>query len=931
MLRSAVREIVGREEELEALGAFVASAADRPAGLLLVGAAGAGKTTLWQAAVAAAEARGYDVLACRPSGSEIQLSFAALGDLVADRREAALAELPEPQRFALEAALRLKESRSPSDPHAIGRAFLGALRTLSRLRPVLVAVDDAQWLDASSTATLEFALRRITSEPVSLLAALRAEPARPSTAPIWDALTSGRKHEVTVGPLSVAGVHRLVRVHLGVALPRPALVRVHATSGGNPFFALELARALGPDPRLDPTGRLPVPDSLHDLIRARIAALPATVGEVMLAVASLSSPTTATLESVLPEHFATRLRRAVSAGLVRVDGDAVSFTHPLIAACVYGDALPAERRRMHRRLAKVIDDLEARARHLALGTVGADATVAAALEEAAVRARERGAPGVAAELLELAVTSTPEGTEADLRRRKLAAADAHFVAGAVEQGAALLVDLLTALPPGGERADVLAVLGWRSVDVDQALAFGGRALAAAEGDEAAQSRAHLLLGAGWPLRGMSHAIQHGREALRLAERRADPELMAEALARLAPWKMWAGQDPSGELHRALAIDAERPAARRAATRVPLALSPRLTLGLWRTYQGRLEEARDILQAFMQDAVEAGDEPTCVALHGRLADVALRAGDWSLAAVHARSAYDAADVMGFEHDGGLALYFKALVDSHAGRAAEARRAADIGAEIARTGKMQNALVMQLGVLGFLELSQGNDTGALARLRPLIDWLAEMELAFAPHPLAPYAIDALVACGEIEEARALIAQFEREARALDGPWMTAIGLRCRAQVEAADGDFAAATDALDHAIGGQAAWPFEEARSLLALGRIQRRARRKAAAKDSLERAGAIFDSLPAPLWSERTRVELARIGIRAAPGQLTEGERRVAELAGTGLTNREVASRLFMSPKTVEANLARAYRKLGIHSRAELGARLEEIRREPAQT
>jgi tetratricopeptide (TPR) repeat protein len=174
-------------------------------------------------------------------------------------------------------------------------------------------------------------------------------------------------------------------------------------------------------------------------------------------------------------------------------------------------------------------------------------------------------------------------------------------------------------------------------------------------------------------------------------------------------------------------------------------------------------------------------------------------------------------------------------------------------------------MARGLLGFLEISLGNDAAAMPHVQPLLDWLAQTNLALAPHPTAPYALEALIACGYLEQARALTARFEREADQLDGPWMLMIAARCRGLIAAAEGELAAALDAFDDALAcdREERWPFEHARTLLARRRVQRRAKQKGEARRSLERALAIFDALPAPLWSERTRAELARIGLRTS--------------------------------------------------------------------
>jgi DNA-binding CsgD family transcriptional regulator len=231
-------------------------------------------------------------------------------------------------------------------------------------------------------------------------------------------------------------------------------------------------------------------------------------------------------------------------------------------------------------------------------------------------------------------------------------------------------------------------------------------------------------------------------------------------------------------------------------------------------------------------------------------------------------------------------------------------------------------MTNALLGTLEISLGNASAARPHMQPLLVWLAETNLGVATHPMVPYAIEALIATGEFDQARALTARFELEARRLNGPWMSMIGARSRGLLALAEGDIIGASDALAAATSYEPSdgWPFERARTLLVLGRLRRRERQKGDARRCFEAALTLFESLPAPLWAQLARAELARLGLRRSnTREMTESERRVAELAGTGLTNREVAAKLFMSPKTVEAHLARAYRKLGIRSRAELGA------------
>jgi DNA-binding CsgD family transcriptional regulator len=911
--------VLGRERELALLRGFLDTSANGPASCYLVGEAGIGKTTLWQAAVADARGRTFEVLTSRPAGGELQLSFASLSDLFGAVLGKVEDELPAPRRSALRVALLLDEPEgAPPDPRAIGLAVLSVLQQLSLRSPVLVAIDDAQWLDRPTADALHFALRRLARERVALLVAARPDDSR------WrerlaGTLPEGVRSELVLGHLSVATIQRLVGLRLGIALPRPLLVRVHEASDGNPFYALELARALQPaDGELLPGAELPVPETLLELVGGRIASLPEEAFEIALAVASLSDRHVSVLRALGSERrVEDGLRAAVEAGVLVVDDqELVGFTHPLLASAVNAKAGPDGRKHMHRLLAPLEPEAEARSRHLALAADGPDAELATSLDRGARQAALRGAPAAAAELAELAAAATPPEARTDRLRRTLQAVDSYVAAGATEPATRILTSLLDEQTAGDARADVVLRLAGLSSSFDELLALAARAGRDAT-SEAMRARVHLVYTRGWPVFGIDRAVRHAEIALRLAETADDRRLLVDVLARLSLWRIWSSRNPFDYLERAIALE-------RWSDGLRAYESPRMALALWRMYQGRHAEAHALLSELYSEATVSGYQVATLEVGGRLADVALRAGRWGDADAYAMEVYELSEQIGHENGVGLSVYWKALTDAHLGRVEEARETAELGARLARAGQADNVLVMSLGVLGFLDISVDKEADALPHLRPVLDWVADKQLGLVPHPTVPYALEALVAAGELDEARGLLERFAREARDLDTPWGLAIEARCRAQLVAAEGSpadaVAAAKEALVFHEHGR--WPFEQARSLLVLGRNLRRMKRKSDAKDVLGTALTIFERLPAPLWAEQCRGEIARLGLRRAPtGELTEGERRVAELAASGLTNREVAARLFMSPKTVEANLARAYRKLGIHSRAELGSRM----------
>lgn len=395
--------VVGRDRELATVTAFLDALPSGTSGLLLEGAAGIGKTMVWEAGVAGAAARSYIILSSRPAESEATLSFAALGDLMDGLLGQMLPQLPPPQRRALEVALLIADPvGSPPEQRAVCLAFLAVIRHLSASGPVVIAIDDLQWLDLPSAAALEFALRRLGSEPVGLLASVRIQAGGQATPVAGAGLPAGRLTRIHVGPLTVAAFEAALRARAGSRLSRLTVRRLFDASGGNPFYGLELARALdrvGGEPSSGEP--LPVPPDLHGVLSLRLAVLPEDVRDVLLAAACLRSPTTTMLEGADGPVARAALQTAALEGVVEFEGARVRFTHPLLASAIYSGAPPARRREAHHRLSQVVPNVEERARHLALSAEGPGEDAAAALGEAARAAAARGAPAAAAELAEV--------------------------------------------------------------------------------------------------------------------------------------------------------------------------------------------------------------------------------------------------------------------------------------------------------------------------------------------------------------------------------------------------------------------------------------------------------------------------------------------------------------------------------------------------
>jgi DNA-binding CsgD family transcriptional regulator len=919
--------VIGRDAELDFVQALLDDVGAGPAGLVLSGEAGIGKTILWQAGVDRARSCFAHVLTCRGAEAEAALSFAGLSELLNEVLVDALEPLLPPRRRALEVALLLAEPREePPDPLAIGLAVHDVLRVSAQNGPVLVAVDDVQWLDAASAGALEVALRRLRTDQIGLLVASRGSAGATVPLGLDRSLPEQRLTVLSVGPLSLGALHHLLGERLGLELSRPELARVHEASGGNPYFALELGRELVRTHARPSAGRnLRVPESLRDLVGGRLAQLPAEVADVLLEISALARPT---IELVAVAHGdLDRVRESISAAaaeeIVVLDDSRVRFAHPLLASICYERAPVWKRRAVHAALAAVVTDIEERARHLALAAEGRDATVASELNAAAEQAAARGATAAAAELLELAAQLTPDGP-ALARQRRVRAAGFHRLAGDLARAQTMLEQLLREVSPGTERADILFELAMATVGNPPAFAaLYEQAWPDVEEDDARFAR--WLGFRAWARLLESdniRALADARAALEKAELVGDPELVAMVIARLGQIEMWAGEMTPGLLERGAEL------ALREGLPPDYWTNPRFWLARLRIRQGRLQEARAMFTVLEAETVARGDEQTRAHILWYQSLLEWLGGNWQLALDRANEGCDLGEQMRFANNGGWKGRVKALIEADLGLAEQARASAEEGlAEMQAFGNEVFCLLC-LGVLGRLELALGNVHEAGRYLSDLPARLLTSGLNDPTQTIWADAIETLIALGELEQARVYLDMYEHNSRCVESGWATACAARCRGLLSAAEGDVGAAFDAFETSLAELDGTPyaFERGRTLLGLGLVRRQTMQKKAAREALEQALKVFQELDARLWAEKARVELARVGGRRAGGdELTESESRVAELAAVGRSNKEIAAELFMGVSTVEAHLSHVYRKLGIRSRAGLGARLSTPR------
>ena len=933
--------LLGRTEESSRIDGFVEGVATAPAGLLLVGEPGIGKSAIWGDALARARARDdRTVLAARAVEAERELPDVVLADLLTPVAGEILPALPSPQAEGLAAALLLERPSSPVAPRVVGAATLGVLELLAADRPVIVAIDDVQWVDPASGDALGFALRRAWDRGlrVGLVGTLRGSAG--DAAPGWLRSLPVDVDRLVVGPVSLGVLHQVIRERVGMTPTRTQLVRLEGASLGNPLLAIELARAIERQGRWPAPGEpLPVPGDIDRLVRDRLDGLPPADRRVLFVAAVAADPTpglvATALEASSLDDVAAALERGAESGLLErpatEDAAAVwRFAHPLYAAAAAVAIPVAERRAIHARLADLADGAEDRGRHASLAADGPDAETAARIEAAAVAARRRGAPSVAAELAEAAAARTPADDVDTAARRRVLAARWLGEAGSVDRARTVLDAAISTMPAGDARAEALELAAQMAGWVEGSAALLALATAALDDARDPDLRARLLLriGGQGDVIGSTAALERIDEAIRLlraggaAER--DPDLLACALLQSATARYQLGvADDEAMVAEARGLLADEPRAGPDGIDRPEGLRAHELAWVWAVDHDRFAETLPMLEAELARTTRLGhDRPRAIA-EAEAVQVLVWMGDLDGAADHALAATEAAELA--EHPQALSAALSAV-----GMVALAQGELDIAEATARDGLAafdDDGFLRDRHrvTLGGAALVRGDAAGALAILGSVLDeQVARDGREALSSRLGGDLVEAAVAAGDLERAVAALAMQEQVVVSTPRPWIRVVVLRGRALLAAATGALDDADALASAAVAAAEALPMpvEQARTQLVAGRIARRRKDRRRAGKLLDAAAATFASVGAGAWLAIAQAEISRLGRRtvADPDALTETEEQVARLAAAGRTNREVGEAVFLSPKSVEGVLSRVYQKLGIRSRAELGAR-----------
>jgi DNA-binding CsgD family transcriptional regulator len=904
--------LVGRRQELSRLRELVAPPYERSRVLVVLGDPGMGKTTLLAEAAREARSSGVRMLAAAGRESEQDLAFAGLHQLlrpVLDR----VASLPARQAGALGGALGISDDLMSPDALLTGIAVLTLLSGLSDDGPLLVVADDAQWLDRASLDALAFAARRLESERLVLLAGMRG-----SAPPAGFELDFP---QLLVAPLSLPDAGRLLDRQ-----PRPPRGRpreqVLAQAAGNPLALIELSKMIAADPGV---GRrwaaepLPLTDQLTASMTAQFVSLPATARAALLLAAVADSPDLTA--AAVPGLSAGALAPAEAAGLIRLDGSGPQFTHPLVRSAVYHAAPFAERAAAHRQIAGALRDQADRyAWHLAAAALQPDEHVAALLEDSAALAQRRGGTAAAARALERAAELSPG--ERDKARRLLAAAGLALPAGQADWVRELAGKVLTLTSDPDLRIAARLKIGWsllwsnRNADaLDTLIAIAadaspGQPALAWEATGMAATVAHQT--------GLPEACVKARAALNAIDARGEPVLSAEdwPASRADEHRIWirACTDPFGA--RAETV----PCLRRIADG---SLSDPGKVGGAAWILDETELAVRVLRAALSRLRAPGVRGASGGVLWALEWACIDSGRWDEALGAAGEAGDIAAAYKMETVAGSADLATATVAAMRGDHDRVAPLLDRVLAAVDTSEYRGFAARARHAAGLDALAQGSHLAAYAQLGQLF---AANGTPLHHHFSYLAVADLAAAAARAErrlEARALLERALARVDHAPGPRLDQLAARALGLLaEPADAEEYFAAGLADPAGG---TWPFERAQLQLDYGEWLRRQRRINDAKPVLGAALETFRRLGAAPWTRRAESELRACGVTtqappAPPGaldELTAQQREIVILAGHGLTNGEIADRLFLSPHTVASHLYRSYPKLGIAGRYQL--------------
>jgi DNA-binding CsgD family transcriptional regulator len=898
--------LLGRDPEREAVGRLVATAKLGVGGaLVLLGEPGVGKTALLEDTLRSLD--GMRLLRATGLEAERHMAFAGLLQLL---RPALgnLDRLSQPQAVALSAALALSEADGAIDDRfAIGAAVLSLLSGYAEEGPVAVVIDDLHLLDLPSAEAIVFAARRLTADPVVVLAAARTSEAGRLIGGLPVVHLSGLDHDAAAALAARAA---------GGPLAPGRLEPLLALAGGNPLALLELA---GDDVDALATEPFDLPARVPETITAAFARRLDRLGEdcrtaVLVAAVCGGDLLVTTRACTSTGVDVDALAEAEDAGLLSVRSGTIGFRHPLVRAAVYSRAGARERRAAHRAVADVMDDdPDRRAWHLAEAVWEPDAEVSDLLADAAGRARARTAYSVASGAYERSARLTPARHRR--HQRLLLAAETAWSAGLTERALGLLEAHGREGP--GERGR-MRELGLRgAIAARTGLVRDARDMLIAAAELATDPNEETVLladavHANFYLAGAPAAVALADRLAELATRVTEDRARALGLVAMGIARILAGQ-PGGadDLRAAVPLLQGAPELYRdhLALVISVPLYLRDTTGGGRALRDLVEEVRG----------QAGIGALPAVLWHIARDQAATSS-WAEAAANYATAIRIAEETGQVTERVMALAGLAWLESREGGEERCREHVAEVLGSPATEQLRMAEAWTLYALGDLELSLGDPAQAVTTFRELVRLLEVHELADVDLVPAAELVDALLRLGEWAEAQAVATPYERAARSKGQPWALARAERALgllADDESAPYHFQAALEA-----HGATLDRFETARTRLAYGERLRRATRRVLAREQLRAALDEFEDLGATRWAERAAVELAATGETVhrrdadARSSLTPQELQVSLLLVEGRTTREAAA-LFLSPKTVEYHLRKVYTKLGIGSRAEL--------------